>query len=147
MRSALEAARGSLGPDEITIVVDEADRARIPSPTGDRLRDIVVWLENGTTLSIAFGAWHVHADTLASPDRPEQQLIEIVAAIVRADILALSELDGNREGALGVIDRRGDDAIEKELTSPYSTGVIRLCSWDGTVDQIVSRGTQEPRSP
>ena len=109
--------------------------ARIPSPTGDEARTLILWMESDEP-SVAFGAWHTHATVWAWNREPVDQDAALVALIddILSDhiVLAVDEASPDWPAAL---DLREPDALLDELTRPGGSGRVRLLSWTGSADR------------
>lgn len=107
------------------------------SPTGDAGRIVVLWME-GDEPSVGFGPWHTHGGCLASSSEPGDEyraIADLIDAILSDRTVLITDVGGNFPGAVTVLDLREADALAEELTSPYSSGRLRLESWGGTVDR------------
>ncbi|GAB5545274.1 MAG: hypothetical protein SangKO_050340 [Sandaracinaceae bacterium] len=111
--------------------------ARIPSPTGDPAREIVVWMESDEP-SLAFGEWHTHATVWASPvdADPDLLLVELLEDILYDRIVLCDDVSASRWPT--VVDLRDPDAVLGALTEPHDAGEVRLRSWRGTTDAQTS---------
>ena len=109
----------------------------IPSPTGDPDRAAAIWLDESVP-SIDFGDWHSHGDVLAESGSSESQIssvIELLGAIMRDEFVLISDVGGEFHGHTSVLDLRDPNALEDELTSPYSPGHVQIRSWSGARDR------------
>jgi len=113
----------------------------IPSPTGDEARLCQVWVDEVATPSIGFGPSHTH-------ERPDDAGIAVILDLLRAiladQVLIIEDAGGAYSGSGGWIDLRDPEALEEELTSPYSPGRALLKSWSGKADRPVSTDTLAP---
>lgn len=107
----------------------------VPSPTGDPDRTLVVWVDEAATPSVGFGPSHAHEhgdeDGIAAT-------VDRATAILLGQVLIIEDVGGAYPGHGSWIDLRDPDALEEELTSPYSPGSALLKSWSGEADRQVS---------
>ncbi|MBK8170222.1 MAG: hypothetical protein IPK60_07730 [Sandaracinaceae bacterium] len=113
-------------------------RAIILSPTGDSLRDVLIFVANDDP-SVAFGTWHTHFDFDAG--RGATEAANLVDAILCDDFVMLALYDKDARATTHVCDLREEDALADALTSRYTTGEGRLLSWSGGADRDVSLAT------
>ena len=113
----------------------------IPSPTGDEARQCVVWVDEVATPSIGFGPSHTHEQ---SDDDGIAAILNILHAILADQLLIIEDVGGTYSGHGAWIDLRDPEALEEELTSPYSPGRALLKSWSGKIDHPVSTDTLTP---
>ncbi|HTV30947.1 MAG TPA: hypothetical protein VMF32_24645 [Xanthobacteraceae bacterium] len=113
----------------------------IPSPTGDEARLCQVWVDEAATPSIGFGPSHTHEP---SDDAGIAAIVGLLRAILADQLLIIEDVGGTYSGHGGWIDLRDPEALEEELTSPYSPGHALLKSWSGKVDRPVSVDTLAP---
>jgi hypothetical protein len=113
----------------------------IPSPTGDDARLCQVWVDEMATPSIGFGPSHTHE---RSDDAGIAAILDILHAILADQLLIIEDVGGPYSGHGGWIDLRDAEALEEELTSPYSPGHALLKSWSGKADRTVSTDTLAP---
>jgi hypothetical protein len=105
----------------------------IPSPTGLHERELLIWMCGGDEPSLAFGGWHTHAGCQESDDG----IIELAKAIL-ADTFGVA-FDLGRVNAWGQgLDLRVPDELLEELTSPGSSGRLKIITWSGLGDREVS---------
>lgn len=106
----------------------------IPSPTGDPARFLTIWTDEVDTPNIEFGPSHIHE----SPDSAGYQaIINVVEKIFAENLVIAIELGGDHSVHAFWLDLSLADALEDELTSPYSTGHVKIKSWAGTRDQEI----------
>jgi hypothetical protein len=108
---------------------------KIPSPTGESRRNISFWLDENRVPSLEFGAWHSHADLWdPDPDIGLRRMLDYLERITDGDIL-LAELPPLPNGLpFRVLDVTDPEEILDEITSPNSSGSMRLLSWSGAED-------------
>ena len=99
------------------------------SPTGDASRALFVWIDETGVPSVEFGAWHTHDDVAP--------IVDIIGAILRDQLVLVSDVGGQYPGHTGVLDLRVPDALVEELTSKWSPGRVRIKSWSGKIDREV----------
>jgi hypothetical protein len=122
--------------------------AKIPSPTGESRRNISISLDEKRVPSLEFGAWHSHAD-LWDPD-PEiglRRMLDYLERITDGEVL-LAELPTLANGLpFRVLDVADRDEILDEVTTPGSSGTMRLLSWSGaedvTLDELRNSASDE----
>ena len=113
----------------------------IPSPTGDEARICQVWVDEVATPSIGFGPSHTHE---RSDDAGIAAILGLLRAILADQLLIIEDVGGTYSGHRSWIDLRDPEALEEELTSPYSPGHALLKSWSGKADRPVSVDTLAP---
>lgn len=105
----------------------------IPSPTGLPERQLVIWMNGGDEPSLAFSDWHTHAGLEESDDG----IIRLAKAIL-ADMYGVA-FDVGRSEAWGQgLDLSVPDELLEELTSPGSSGRLKIVTWSGLGDREVS---------
>ena len=87
----------------------------IPSPTGDDSRNVIVWMDEGTEPSLAFGPFHTHADVWVysdglregdlppteAPDDEVNAFIGLLEAILSDEFVRARRLGGGVRRRLG----------------------------------------------
>lgn len=115
-------------------------RVEIPSPTGEKERDIFIWISDGR-VSLEFGLWHTHSRAMFETDQKgvyeTYTILELAQMIIANEFVYFVEI-GAEKPFPGVLCLRHKHAVETELTSKYSTGDIFIKSWDGTQDRRVT---------
>lgn len=106
----------------------------VPSPTADPGRNFSIWVDEVSTPSIEFGASHTHED---KDDDGIEAIIAWARAIIEDQLLIIEDIGGKYPGHSSWIDLRQPQALEEELTSPYSPGRAALKSWSGNADRQV----------
>lgn len=106
----------------------------IPSPSGDDKRCVCIWVDEVVTPSVGFGPSHTH---FSPDDAGISETIELCRAVLEDKLLIIQNVGGKYDGHSGWLDIRDPEAIEEELTSPYSPGRAILKSWSGKVDREV----------
>ena len=106
----------------------------IPSPTEDDGRYIEIWVDESATPSIGFGPSHKH---YSPDDAGISETIELCRAILYDRLLIIQDVGGEYDGHSDWLDLRYPEALEEELTSPYSPGRAILKSWSGKADRMV----------
>jgi hypothetical protein len=107
----------------------------IQSQTGDRRRDISIWLDEKGIPSIEFGGWHTHADLW--DDDLVSGLRKMLAYLERIAIgeIVLAETPTVGDGIpFQVVDLCDREAVLEELTSPRKPANMKLLSWSGAGD-------------
>jgi hypothetical protein len=120
-------------PDETWSVVGV-----VPSPTGDPRRTISIWLDENRVPTLEFGAWHSHAD-LWDPDPGVglRRMLDYLERITDGEIV-LAELPTVGDGRpFRILDLSDREEILHELTSPNSSGQMKLLSWSGAEDAVL----------
>lgn len=107
----------------------------VPSPTNDDARQLMIWVDEIATPSIGFGPDHTHE---SSDEDGIVAIIDRAQAILDDKLLVIEDVGGTYSGHRSWLDLREPDAIEEELTSPYSPGRALLKSWSGRADRQVS---------
>ena len=109
--------------------------AKTPSPTGESRRNISIWLDENRVPSLEFGAWHSHADLWDSdPDVGLRRMLDYLERITDGEVL-LAELPTLANGLpFRVLDVTDRNEILDEVTSPNSSGSMKLLSWSGAED-------------
>lgn len=117
----------------------------ICSPTGDRDRDIIVFISDGR-ISLAFGPWHTHEfnDQAISVDDTEildsydfmsydvyYSIPDYIKMIVAGQIVYTIERDA-------ILELKWKYALLEALTDPWYPDTINTVSWDGTHDRKIS---------
>ncbi|HEX3694521.1 MAG TPA: hypothetical protein VH374_03940 [Polyangia bacterium] len=118
---------------------------KIPSPTGDRRRTISLWLDEKRVPSLEFGAWHSHADLWdPDPDVGLRRMLDYLERITDGEIV-LAELPTVGDGMpYRVIDMTDREEILDELTSPDVPPEMKLLSWSGAEDALLSDLREQP---
>lgn len=115
-------------------------RVNLPSPTGDKERDIFIWIDDGD-ISIEFGLWHTHGNALLETDErgvfEEYSIIDLIKMIVSNEIVYFIETGSNPPFS-GILNLKNKNEIARELTSQYSSGEIDIRSWDATRDRRIA---------
>ena len=111
----------------------------IPSPTGDRRRNLRIWLDDEHGPSLEFGGWHTHADLWdLEPAVGLRRMLDYLQRIADGEIV-LAEAptigDGMPFRTIDVCDR---EEVLDELTSPLVSGQMRLLSWSGSEDAVLN---------
>lgn len=110
--------------DEWTAIV------RVPSPTGDPSRAMVLCLD-GEDPSVGLGdTWHTHAQDL-------DEFWDCVNAILSDQLVLAIDVGGEHDGYEGVLDLREEDALLEHLTSPYCGPQVRIASFTGSADRLL----------
>lgn len=114
----------------------------IPSPTGERVRTIGIWME-GDEASLEFGNWHTHATLWLERDGRDEPAEHDAIATVLEDIVAdrlvaLVDVDAPADASWSVVDPRDETALVEELTHPLTGSAIRLISWSGRADRLLA---------
>jgi hypothetical protein len=111
---------------------------RIPSPTGDRRRNLGIWLDDKHGPSLEFGGWHTHADLWdLDPAVGLRRMLDYLQRIANGEIV-LAEVPTIGDGMpFRVIDVCDREEILDELTSPLVSGQMRLLSWSGAEDAVL----------
>lgn len=105
----------------------------IPSPTGDDVRCVYIWVDDGDP-SIGFGPSHTHH----SPDDVGvAEVVELCRAILDDKLIIIQDVGGEHDGSADWLDLREPDALEEALTGRYSSGRAILKSWSGRADREV----------
>jgi hypothetical protein len=130
------AAKMEIGaePDGCSLVISAS------SPTGDPMRKLEVWLDENSIPSVEFGNWHTHADVITQEQSISAQVaavVDIVSAILQDQFVIICDVGGEHPGYSSVLDLRLSNALEDELTNPYSPGRIRIKSWSGKQDRDI----------
>lgn len=107
----------------------------IPSPTGDEGRAVYIWVDESVTPSVGFGPGHTHCE---ADDLGIVQAIALVGAVLSDHILVATDMGGKFDGHSAWLDLRDPLALISELTSPYSPGSLRLTSYSGAADRLIS---------
>lgn len=108
---------------------------RVPSPTSDETRAVVVWVDERATPSIGFGPDHTHE----SPDDAGiDAILNTLIAVLTDQVVVIVDVGGDRSGFGRWLDLRVEDALEEALTDRYSPGRAILKSWSGRVDREVT---------
>lgn len=113
----------------------------IPSPSGDRQRQITIWMDEENEPSIEFGQWHTHSSVLLAESTNtyhEHTIMEIVEAIFEDKLVLIEDVGGEYEGHQDILDLRKKDSLEDALTSPYSPNRLKVKSWSGKIDREIS---------
>jgi hypothetical protein len=87
-------------------------------------------------LSIEYFGWHCHVSVSLEIEEgyyQEWDILDGLQMIVSGDIVGFYE-SPNFDRPMGILFLRSKYQLENEITSKYSTGRIRLASWDGTKD-------------
>ncbi len=110
----------------------------IPSPTGDPRRPISIWLDENRVPTLEFGAWHSHADLWdPDPDVGLSRMLDYLERITNGEIV-LAELPTVGDGLpFRVLDLSDREEVVDELTSPNSSGQMKLLSWSGAEDAVL----------
>jgi hypothetical protein len=108
--------------------------ALFPSPTKDDQRCVEGWVDEVATPSIGFGPSHTH---YASDDIGISDTVELCRAIMSDRLLIIQDVGGEYDGHCSWMDLRDPEALEEEITSPYSPGRATLKSWSGEADREV----------
>ncbi len=116
-------------------------RARIPSPSGNKNLDILIWFANDADdLSLSFGGNHIHGNFVCSiPDGTFEtwSILATLKAIVSGDLVTFT--DASKPGKfLDWIYLPSKSQIEDELTNPHCSDAIQLYSWDGIVNRVTT---------
>ncbi len=106
----------------------------IPSPSKDNDRCVYIWVDEEATPSVGFGPSHSH---FSPDDVGISETIALCRAILDDRLLIIQEVGGEYDGHASWLDLRNQEAIEEELTSPYSPGRAILKSWSGKTDREV----------
>ena len=111
---------------------------RVPSPTGDQDRSLIVWLEDGEP-SVRFGWWHTHATTWDPPEHGDEWdgILDLIEAIFADRIVLTEDVAGDWAGRLGFVDLRETESLSHELASDGIPRRARLKSWTGEEDRLV----------
>lgn len=115
-----------------------AIKAEIPSPTGDPLREVIVWLDEGDLSVAFFSPWHVHGYLMYSPDGAysvDISLADMVRLILSDELLMVR--DAASDNALAwelFIPGHGRHTLVDALTEPGSSGAVDVRSWSGAKD-------------
>ena len=108
---------------------------KVPSPSGDTGRSLVIWVDEVCTPSIEFGPTHTHE----APDGEGiAAVVDRAKAILADEMVIIVDVGGRYTGTAGFMDLRDPDALLEELTSRYSPGQALLKSWSGQSDRFVS---------
>jgi hypothetical protein len=129
------------GSDEFDLLVE------VPSPTGDKDRQIGVWMEKGVEPSVDFGAWHTHAgveqDDIAATIEGEDRIIDLIEGIMAGRHVLISYVGGRCDQFSTLIDLRVPDALLDEITSENAPNRLRIKTWSGSGDRDVTLGDLE----
>lgn len=109
----------------------------LASPTRDDGRTVVLWME-GDEPSVGFGPWHTHAGCLAPSGGLGDEcraIADLIDAILSDHVVLITDVGGENSGFVRIVDLRDAVALAEELTSPYSSGRVRVASWGGTADR------------
>ena len=108
------------------------------SPTGDVSRGLEISMNvDDLEPRVSFGR-------LSVPVKPHT-VIGLVDAILHDRLvlaIIVDESDEVYEGSLHLVDPTNSDAL-RELTGPYSSGLIQIRSWSGSADREMSRANIE----
>ena len=107
----------------------------VPSPTGNSDRQFVIWVDEISAPSIGFGPSHAHESNDAGGIA---LIVDLAGRILDDTLLIIEDVGGKYPGHSSWIDLRKVNALEEELTSPYSPGCALLKSWSGKGDRQVS---------
>jgi hypothetical protein len=112
----------------------------VPSPTGDKARQLSVWIDEGGEPSIGFGWWHTHASLFGCSREDEANAIVLMLKAIVADEFVITHEGGLPEDSdpWGVLDLREQDALEEALTSKYAGHALRILSWTGAADRTIT---------
>ncbi len=123
---------------------------RVPSPTGDPDRELIVWMDDGVEPSVGFGRWHTHAgvfcwsDEALTPEGQDTRILKLIDDIIHDRCVICIDI-GKEEDSLewSVVDLTCRDHLLDELTSPYAQAGVDLRSWGGSADGVVTLETFE----
>lgn len=113
-------------------------RVSVPSPTGDRRRRLVIWLDENSVPSLEFGGWHSHADLWdPDPDVGLHLMLDYLERIIYGEVV-LAELPTIGDGMpCRVVDLLDRQEILDELTAPTIPSDMKLLSWSGAEDAVL----------
>jgi hypothetical protein len=121
---------------------------KIPSPKNDPRCEIILSFENDDDdITLFFGEWHSHGWELFLPTHePIEEYVELLdfVSLIQADTFCLLyELSENPKvadliGNPQIIDMRNEDSILEALTNKYSSGRVKLKSWSGKRDRVLT---------
>lgn len=117
----------------------------MPSPTGERRRQVSIWLDETRVPSLEFGAWHTHADLWDSEPRIGlAQMLAYLERILRDEIVLAEDPAAKDELPSRVVDINDPDEVLDELTDPLTATTMKLLSWSGATDCAVGDLRREP---
>jgi hypothetical protein len=110
----------------------------VPSPTGDPMRRLYLWVEDGVP-SLGLGPrWHTHADLWPAPGAGVLEqwriLLELLRAILADEFVLWGQPGKKAAGFHEVLDLREPHAMAELMTSPYVESRVCIHSWGGTAD-------------
>ena len=111
----------------------------LPSPTGERRRQVAIWLDENRVPSLELGGWHSHADLWnADPEVGLRRMLDYLKRIIGGEVV-LAELPTLAEGMpYRVLDLMDRHEILDELTAPTIPSDMKLLSWSGSEDAILN---------
>jgi hypothetical protein len=114
-------------------------RVTIPSPTGDRRRRLAIWLDENSVPTLEFGGWHSHADLWdPDPDVGLRRMLDYLERITDGEVV-LAEYPTIADGMpYRVVDLLDGQEILDELTAPTIPSDMKLLSWSGAEDAVLS---------
>jgi hypothetical protein len=112
----------------------------VPAPSGNRLSELVVWVDSGEDPSVAFGGWHTHEKECGAGlegGAAREALFHLIAGILADRFVICEDIGCIGDGSVTNLDLSQQDAPLEELTSKYSPGCARLRSWSRRLDREV----------
>jgi len=116
-----------------------SDSIFFPSPSNHRKLSFWIWIDDENDLSITFGDWHTHASVASALDGSgDASIIAIACGILQSRFVVAIDSDGDHAGFSTVVWVDDAEAIAEMFANPWSPTVIKLYSWDGSIDTAIT---------
>jgi hypothetical protein len=109
----------------------------LPSPTGDRRRNVALRLDENFVPSLEFGGWHTHADLWDDdPVVGLRRMLDHLERITDGRILLVEDALAQQAPPGSVLNLDDETEVLDALTTPASSDA-RLLSWSGAEDSTL----------